>query len=197
MTDEQGFSTEQSLQLIQEMIGKAKRSYVSKGYATIVWGALIMLCSLVTWAQEQFKFSIGFDIWLLLLLALIPQIYFGIKERRSKDFVPYDEQTMTFLWTAFAICIFISSFYNGLYGPQSFSSLIMMLYGIPTFITGGIFKFKPMILGGIICWVLSIVSMYTPYTTDMLLMAACGLFAWLIPGIILWNRYKKQQAANV
>lgn len=197
MLEEQGFSTEQSLQLIQEMIGKAKRSYISKGFAAIVWGALIMLCSLVTWAQEQFKFIIGFDIWLLLLLALIPQIYFGIKERKSKDFVSHDEQTMIFLWAAFTICIFISSFYNGMYKPQSFSSLIMMLYGIPTFITGGIFKFKPMILGGIICWVLSIISIYTPDTTDMLLMAACALFAWLVSGIILWDRYKKQQAVNV
>jgi hypothetical protein len=73
----------------------------------------------------------------------------------------------------------------------------MLLYGIPTFITGGVFKFRPMIFGGIICWVLAMVSMYTGVETDMLLMAACGLFAWLIPGIILWRRHKKQQACHV
>jgi hypothetical protein len=68
------------------------------------------------------------------------------------------------------------------------------MYGIPTFITGGVFKFKPMIFGGLICWVLAIASMYTDIAVDMLFMAACGLFAWLIPGIILWRRYKKQQS---
>lgn len=194
---DQELSTAESLQLISEMIGKAKRSYVSKGTASIVWGALIILCSMVTWAQQQFTIDIGFDIWLLLLLALIPQIYFAIKEKREKGFTGHDEETMNFVWISFTVCIFITSFYNSRWGGESSASLIMMLYGIPTFITGGIFKFKPMIVGGIICWVFSIISIYTPFKTDMLLMAACGLFAWLIPGIILWNRYKKQQQADV
>ena len=72
-----------------------------------------------------------------------------------------------------------------------------MLFGLPTFITGGILKFKPLIAGGIICWILSIISIFSNNATDMLLMAACGLFAWVIPGVILWNRYKKQQLSNV
>ena len=73
----------------------------------------------------------------------------------------------------------------------------MMLFGIPTFIIGGMSNFKPMIFGGIFCWVMSIVSMHTSAEIDVLLMAACGLFAWLIPGIVLWGRYKKSVAANV
>jgi hypothetical protein len=73
----------------------------------------------------------------------------------------------------------------------------MMLYAFPTFVIGGMQKFKPMILGGIFCWVASIISIYTNVEIDLLLMAACGLIAWLIPGIILWRSYKKNQAANV
>ena len=197
MLKEPPFSNEQSLQLINEMIGKAKRSYTTKGIASMVWGTLIIFCSMVTWVQVKFNFSIGFDIWLLILVALISQIYFSIKEKKDKKFVGHDEQTMTYVWTTFSICIFITSFYNSKYDSESSTTLIMMLYGIPTFITGGIFKFKPMIIGGIICWIISIISMYTSFQNDMLLMAACGLFAWLIPGIILWNRYKKGEPANV
>ncbi|MDN3659050.1 hypothetical protein QWZ08_25625 [Ferruginibacter paludis] len=194
---EQQFSTEESLQLIGEMIGKAKRSYVSKGIASIVWGVLIIFCSIVTWGQIEFKIDIGFDIWLLLLLALLPQVYFAVKEKRGKKFIGHDEETMHYVWISFTVCIFITSFYNSRWGGESSTTLIMMLYGIPTFITGGIFKFKPMIIGGMTCWVISIFSIYTPFKTDMLLMAACGLFAWLIPGIILWKRYKKQQQVHV
>lgn len=194
---EQQLSTEESLQLIGEMIGKAKRSYVTKGIAGMVWGILIIFCSMFTWAQQQYNFDIGFDIWLLLLFALLPQLYFTIKEKREKKFTGHDEETMHFVWISFTVCIFITSFYNSRWGGESSTTLIMMLYGIPTFITGGIFKFKPMIIGGIICWVISIFSIYTVFKTDMLLMASCGLCAWLIPGIILWTRYKKQQQADV
>jgi len=196
MIEEGNKMTEQeSLKLINEMIGKAKRSYITTGAASIVWGILIVVCSLLTWYQVYTQHAFGFDVWLLVFLAVIPQIYFSIAEKKKKNFVSHDEHTMTYLWSTFAICIFILSFYNSKFETDSSHStaLFMLLYGIPTFITGGIFKFKPMIFGGIICWVLSVASMYTDIATDMLFMAACGLFAWFIPGIILWKKYKKQQ----
>ena len=191
------FLTQESMQLINEMIGKAKRSYISNGIASMVWGALIVLCSLLTWMRITFHFYPGFDVWLLLIFALIPQIYFGRKERRAKDFVAHDDNTTIYMWIAFAVSIFITSFYNSKYGNDGSATSIMILYGMPTFILGGIYKFKQMVTGGIICWILSIISVYTSAASDMLLIAACGLFAWVIPGIILWPRYKTEQVSNV
>lgn len=190
-------SEQESLQLIGEMISKAKRSYVSKGIASMVWGTLIIICSLITWAQVQFNFRIGFDIWLLVFVAVIPQIIYSVRESKQKGFIGHDSVTMNFVWTAFGICIFILSFYNGNFGTKHTTTLFMMLYGIPTFITGGVFSFRPMIYGGIVCWVLSVISVFTGFATDMLFMAASGLFAWLIPGILLWKNYKKQKAQDV
>ena len=195
--EEENFSQQDSLKLINEMIGKAKRSYVTKGTASIVWGSLIVFCSIITWAKIKYGFNIGFDVWLLLLLALIPQIYFSVKEKRSKNYTSHEEGAVYFVWITFAICIFILSFYNSKFGNEHSTTLVMMLYGIPTFITGGIFKFKPMIFGGLCCWVLSVISIYTSVENDMLLMAASGLVAWFIPGVILFNRYQKQRRANV
>ena len=195
--EEKQLSEKESLRLINEMISKAKKSYVTKGGASIVWGVLIVICSLLTWAQVQYQFYIGFDVWLLVFIAVIPQIFFSIKEKKQKNFVGHDEVTMRYLWTTFGICILILSYYSSRFHDDAIASLFMMMYGIPTFITGGICKFKPMIIGGLICWGLSVGSMFTPLKTDMLFMAACGLFAWLIPGIILWNKYKKQEGCNV
>ena len=194
---EENFSQQDSLKLINEMIGKAKRSYVTKGTASIVWGSLIVFCSMLTWAKIKYGFNIGFNVWLLLLLALIPQIFFTVKEKRSKKYTSHDEGAVYFVWITFAICIFILSFYNSKFGDEHSTTLVIMLYGIPTFITGGIFKFKPMIFGGLCCWALSIISVYTSEENDMLLMAASGLVAWFIPGLILFNRYQKQRRANV
>ena len=197
MLPEQPLSTQASLQLIEEMIGKAKRSYISRGIASMVWGVLIVACSLLTWAQINFDVHLKFDVWLLVFAALIPQVYFGIKEKQQKDFVSHDEETIRYVWIAFGLSIFILSFYNSKYGGGESTTLFMMLYGIPTFITGGIAKFKPMIFGGLLCWALSILSLYSSFSTNMLLMAVCGLFAWLISGVILWNRYQKQREVHV
>ncbi len=192
----ENFNEQDSLKLINEMIGKAKKSYVTKGIASIVWGALITFCGLVNWYEIHFKVDFG-DVWLLTLFALIPQIYFSVKERRSKNFISHNETTVRYIWIAFAVSMFITIPYFGRLQGVSPIPIIMMLYALPTFIIGGMCKFMPMILGGIFCWVASVTSIFTNVEIDVLLMAACGLFAWLIPGIILWNRYKKNQPTHV
>jgi hypothetical protein len=195
---EENFSGQDSLKLINEMISKAKKSYVTKGIASIVWGAMIVFCSMANWSQAHYKYSLGFDILLILLVAIIPQMYFTARERRSKKFVSHEEATTGYIWMAFGISIFITSLYfsNHSQAGQG-STIVMMLYAIPTFVTGGLCKFRPMILGGVICWAASVTSVFTNIETDLLLMASCGFFAWIIPGVILWNRYQKGKKENV
>ena len=197
MQEEQQMTEKQSLDLINEMIGKAKQSYITEGKASIVWGALIIFCSLMSWAQYVFKFSIGFDVWLLLIVALGAQIFYSVREKKNKKVKIYGDQAMSYVWTTFGICIFMMIFYANVTKAPNNIFLIMTMYGVPTFITGGIFKFKSMIFGGIACWVLAIITLYVPFSTGMLLMALSGLLAWLIPGIICQLRYQKNKEKHV
>ena len=185
-------SETESLKLINEMIGKAKSSYHSNGTDSIMWGSVISFCSIVDFLQMQFGFYIGFDIWWLMFLVLLPQFYMILKYRKKKNFVSYEEQTMRFVWWAFAVSIIMLMFFDAHYNPPHSESLFLMLFGLPTFITGGIFRFKPMIIGGIICWILFTVSLYTDLKINLLLMALAALSAWLIPGIILHKKCKKE-----
>lgn len=175
----------ESLKLITEMIGKAKSSYHSNGSSSIMWGAVIFFCSLFNFFQMQFKFDIAFDIWWLMFVALIPQFYMLLKYGQKKNFVSYEEKTMRFVWWAFGASVLMLMFFNNYYRPSHSESLFLMLFGMPTFITGGMFRFKPMIIGGLICWVLFLISLYTELKINLLLMALAALSAWLIPGIIL------------
>ena len=186
----------QSLDLINEMISKSKKSYTTKGIASMVWGSLITFCGLVSWFEIHYSKDFG-DVWLLTLVALVPQIYFSVKEKRSRTFIAHNEIATNYIWIAFTLSMFITSFYFAYFIRANVSPLIMMLFGIPTFIIGGMANFKPMIFGGVFCWVMSVISMHTSTDIDMLLMAACGLIAWLIPGVILWKRYKKSLSAHV
>jgi len=79
--------------------------------------------------------------------------------------------------------------------------LFLLLYGIPTFVTGTACKFKPMVLGGLLCWICCIITIYTTIKIDLLLTAFSAVFAWLIPGIIMERDYRNAKkglaAANV
>ena len=66
---EKNLSEKESLQLITEMIGKAKSSYHSNGTDAIMWGIVIFFCSIFNFLEMQFHFDIGFDIWWLMWIA--------------------------------------------------------------------------------------------------------------------------------
>ena len=57
---------------------------------------------------------------------------------------------------------------------------------------GVIIKFKPLLIGGICCWLLSIMSMFVMYEFQLLLLAPAVIAAWLIPGYLLQQKFKKE-----
>ncbi len=217
MKDEQHMTEQESLQVISTMIAKAKQSYHETGYGPLLWGIVISFCSLVTWGQMHYGFSLPFDIWFLAFIAVIPTIIMSVREQRKKKVHSYDDTAMSYTWTVFGVSMFILIFINmqvgelvnhlksavenlGAERPKVYfsdynSAYMMMLYGIPTVISAGIKKFRPMLFGGIFCWVGAITALYTSREIDMLLMAASAIFAWLIPGIVLFRKYirKKRQ----
>ena len=219
MEQEKTLTEQESLNLITMMINKAKESYHETGIGAIMWGAVITLCSLVRLSEVQFNYRLPFDIYLLTLVAIIPQIFISIKEKKEKKVKSYDDTYLDYIWLGFGICIFLLILIsNNIFGewgswadeyrnttgkalPFRFTEyiapLFLMLYGLPTFITGAACRFKPMLWGGIFCWVCCILTIYTQVKIDLLLTAASAILAWLIPGIIMekeYRQFKKEQA---
>jgi hypothetical protein len=142
-------------------------------------------------------------------VAVIPQILISIKEKKKRKVKTYDDVFMDSIWLGFGITIFLMIFItnslfhvmgeyknpagglarNALY--EFISPLFLILYGMPTFVTGVSMKFKPMIWGGVLCWICCIIAIYTTVKIDLLLTAFSAVFAWLIPGIIMETDYRK------
>ncbi len=221
MKDE-SLSHEQSLELINTMINKARDSFHDTGIGAMLWGAVIAICSLVKFFELYVGFKLPFDIYLLTLVAIIPQVLITMKEKKNRRAKSYDDVFMDYIWLGFGISIFllihvnnmvfqhwqpVAIEYKELTGHAAafrFSEFVMplflILYGLPTFITGAACKFKPMFWGGIFCWICSIVTVYTEMKTDLLLTAASAILAWFVPGLIMEKQYrqaKKQQLKHV
>jgi len=73
------------------------------------------------------------------------------------------------------------------------SPILLTIYGIPIFLSGIILRFKPLIIGGIGCWILSIAAMLIEnYDYQFLLIPLAMIIAWIIPGYLLRAKYKLQ-----
>ena len=217
--EEKKLTEKESLELIATMINTAKNSYYDTGISAIMWGAVITICSLVRLAEIHFDFRLPFDIYWITIIAVIPQIFITIKEKKERNVKSYADVYMDYIWLAFGICIFLMIFivnsvfsvwepvaaeYSTLAGHTSsfhfrefIAPFFLLLYGLPTFITGAACKFKPMLWGGIFCWVCCVAAIYTTIKVDLLLTAASAIMAWLIPGILIereYRIYKREQA---
>lgn len=220
MEPEKKLTEQESLALITEMIGKARNHFHESGTSAILWGAVVSFCGIVSFIQAFLNYKMGFDIWLLALMAIIPQVFITIREGRRNRVKTHNQVAIDTVWIVYGISIFALFFYKNI-APRitdhllatvdkiqllqkdlvtgsisdfhaftpSFSSLLLIMYAFPTICTGIITRFRPMVIGAIICYALFIASLFTTTTYDYLFMGLAGICNWLIPGIILRKRY--------
>ncbi|RYY69426.1 MAG: hypothetical protein EOO13_09555 [Chitinophagaceae bacterium] len=211
-------SHHESLALINTMINRAKDSFHGTGIGTMMWGIVIAVCSLVKLSEVHFGYKLPFDIYLLALFAIIPQLILSARERKRQQAKSFEDTFVSPIWTGFGICIFLLvliinmlfKYYIPLFNEYklltghapAFSMreyimpLFLMLYGLPTFITGVGCKFKPMLVGGIICWISCVITVFTEYRVDLALTAFSAIAAWFIPGLLMEKEYRKYKKSG-
>jgi hypothetical protein len=194
---EKELTGQESLALIAKMINKAKRDYLDSGLSSLLWGSVIMFCSLVTYANNWLKWPNMDYVWFLTIGAVIPQILIAIREGKARKHRSYDEDLMSGIWIAFGITMFVMGYIFSRYPSEAITSLYLAIYGIPTFAVGYARRFRPMLYGGVACWILAIYCLYCGYPNTLLCLGLGALLAWFIPGLILRNRYLKAKAQHV
>ena len=198
MNEENNLTEAQSLELITQMINKAKCDYEETGIGAIMWGGLIAFCSMLTLGNHFWRITALDYIWFLTLIAVIPQIIISSRAVKRKKYKTYDDDALGAIWISFGIAVLLVSIYTSKYQQPNSGALFLVLYGVPTFATGYVNNFKPMIIGGIICWLFAFICFYIqPAYYVMLFTAVAALSAWFVPGLVLRRRYKKVIQANV
>lgn len=198
MQDEQ-ISGSESMLIIQNMINKAKNQFSENGFMYLLWGWAVLLCGLAQFVLLHFFQSPNhYFVWFFTWVVLIFQIFYLRKERRTRRVHTYTEDIIKYVWICFVVVIFLAAFLLGrIIGPEYYrhmNPMLLIVYGIPTFLSGIILRFRPLVFGGISCWLLSIAAAFIPYDYQILLLCAGVLFAWIIPGFLLRARYKKENS---
>lgn len=197
MEQEKELTSQESLELITKMINKARRDYLDSGLSALLWGSVITFCSLVAFANTYLNWRALDYVWFLTIVAVVPQIIIAIREAKNRKHRAYDDDIMGGIWISFAIAVFLLSYFVNVYHVTEQAPLFLILYGIPTFGTGYARRFKPMLVGGVACWVLAVISHYTPFPYVLLCITVAALVAWFIPGLILRKCYLKAKKQHV
>jgi len=192
--NEKQMSEAESLSIISGMINRAKNRFSETGHLYLLWGWVILVCCITQFVSLQyFNYEKGYQVWFLTWLAVIYQFIYLAKTKKREKVKTYTDEIMGFVWLTFMICGVVMVFILiKLKVFVAINPLILVLYGMPTFLSGIILKYKPLIFGGISCWVLALLSPLVPLEYHLLLLACAVIAAWIIPGYLLRSKYKKE-----
>jgi hypothetical protein len=63
--------------------------------------------------------------------------------------------------------------------------VIVLLYGMGTFVSGRLLKFKPLVIGGVIAWLCGILSFGQPFDIQLLILMVAIVASYIVPGHLL------------
>lgn len=194
MSEETIMTEKESMQLITSMINKAKNNFSERGLLYLIWGWVILFCCITNFVGTYF-FSydkISF-VWLIVYIVLIFQIFYLRKIRKARATKTYTGEINAFVWIVFSICMVLIIFICVAFKKyELIDPMLLVLYGMPTFLSGIILKFKPLIIGAVCCWVLAVISPFIDIEYQLLFIACAVIVAWIIPGYLLKQKFKKE-----
>jgi hypothetical protein len=192
MTEEKLMTERESLELIASMINKAKNNFSERGLLYLIWGWVILFCCITSFVGAHiFHNDKVYFVWLIVYLVIIFQILYIRRTRRSQKSKTYTGEINAFVWIVFTICLILVIYIcNMFHRYEIINPMLLVLYGMPTFLSGIILKFKPLVIGAVVCWVLAAISPFINMDFQVLLIAIAVVAAWIIPGYLLKQRFK-------
>jgi hypothetical protein len=192
MQNKENMTGEESFELIRRMIDTAKEEIEDDSVYYLLWGWLVFISCMVQYVQIQLNLPMQGIAWAILmpLGGIITMIYARSQAKKSRK-KSYIDDVMKYVIIAFLASLLIVLFFQSKLELGTYP-MVMVIYGIWLFISGGALKFKPLIIGGIINWILAIVAFFTPFETQLLILALAVLLGYIYPGILLKFRFKRK-----
>ena len=189
---EENFSPQQSLELIENMISKAKTSVADSSVYFLLWGWVVFTaCALQYILKVLVKYDHHYYAWFLIVIGIVGSAYLGFKQCKLVKMKTYIDESIDYLWMSIGISFFVLAFVFAKIGWEFCFPFYMLLYGIGCFVSGRLIKFPPLMWGGIGAWVLAAVSAYLDYDTNIIVTAGAILISYIIPGHLLRRKYKR------
>ena len=191
MSEKEGFL------LITSMINRARNRYHENGYLYLLWGWLIFICCIIQFVGLHFfNYPQVYYAWYSTWALFIYQVFYLRKNRDKRRVTMYTGEIIGYVWLVFiityALLVYIMIMEKA---PGAIAPAILTAFGMPTFLSGVILKFRALKVGGIVCWVLAAVAPFVLYEYQYLLIAAAVAAGWIVPGHLLRYKHKNQQDA--
>lgn len=189
---------EESLQVITSMIEKAKTTVADNSFYFLLWGWLVLIGAIGQYVLKVIvKTERHPEIWYIMFIGVVASVIYRRRERRIRRVKTYVNEGLRNIWTVVGIAQVLIIFIFSRQGDWEHCYTIFILtYSIGCYLTGRLLRFNPLVWGAALCWVLAILTTYSDFDTNILLLAAAILGSYIIPGYLLRKQYQHQLRAK-
>jgi len=188
MENQESLTSEQRFEIIEEMISTAQGKITNNSFQFLLWGWVIALANLGHYMFIQYNILDKPEIiWMITFPTAIISAIYGYKKGKKSTFTTYTDKLSMWIWIAFFLCLMILIVFNSQINYM-INPLILLFTGYATFLSGITIKFKPLIIGGVIFWVSSILGFMVSYEHQLLIGASAIVLGYLVPGYMLKSR---------
>lgn len=180
---------EESLRLIQQFIIGSKSNLSLSAFGFIFWGILITVAAwgnyvlALIWLPEK-----SWIIWPVLSISgfIFTSIYYSVNGRKSGTVSTFGHFfKWLFLCGGITYFLFIFLCIELRVTPMPF---MLGLTSLLITVSGLVFRFKPMIYGGFLFFIVTIASVFVSPMNQLLLTGGAFLIGYLVPGILLVSK---------
>lgn len=184
-------SAEESLKIISEMLTKTREVLRNDSFYFLLWGWTVTFACVFNFALIRYLLSTGqhekINLYSLIswgtviFICIFLQFWHIFKKEKTTKVKTYLGDFIAVLWQANGVLIMIAWFFCMKYHifPSPF---ILAICGCATFVTGILFKFKPMIAGSIFFILFAFTALWVQNEYQLLISAAAIIAGYLIPG---------------
>jgi hypothetical protein len=184
-------TAEQSLDLITRMIMEAKGNVQRNNFYFLLWGWVIVLADLGMYVLTILDYQRPYIVWVITIPAWIFTLVKSFRTDKAHRTASHFDRISAWLWLSFGFTIFVLVAFGSRINFQ-LNPVILTITAIPTFVSGVILKFRPLILGGVGFWIGGVITFLSPMEIQPLIAAVAIFFGYLIPGYLL----KRTNVAN-
>jgi hypothetical protein len=192
------FDENQSLQVIKEMIKVSQKKLKNDGILFILWGWILFYGGINGYIVREVVLTYNFQRILdksgtvFGLFALAFTIYYIWRQRKKVQ--TYIGISLRYVWISMFVCFVLINLiqFNVLHkiNFELQHPLFMVIMAFATVVTGGILRYKLVIIGGIIFGLIALISSYFTLPYQLLLESCAWLIAFVVPGHYLYAKRK-------
>jgi hypothetical protein len=200
------FTEQQSLQLITEMINKARNNVQQgSGLFMIFWGvmtavtALLNIALMYVLAWMSLSPNLSFHIWWIMAPAWVVSFLLERKKDRSAIVKTHINSIISSVWKAFAIsyAIFLPCIFGLSYALQEYAHffylinpILILTMGIGEYVTAKACRFRPFLHGAVAMWAGSLACVLAiiwfkdgnGVIAQFFILSVCMIIGFVIPG---------------